>query len=173
MTRELEQLVREAKKKNPAAFTELMESQKQMLYKTARSILSNDEDIADAMQDTILTCWEKMDALKEECFFRTWIIRILINKCFDMIKAGKRVVYVEAYPEIPAKEGDFHEEWEEMLDALEEDLRLVVILYYAQGFRTKEIAQILGVSDPTVRKKLVKARKQIKKYWQEARGYEG
>ena len=172
MNRDLERLVRRAKERDPDAFTELMESQKYVLYKTARAILDNDEDAADAIQDTILTCWEKLDLLKENQFFRAWITKILINKCTDLLRMRKRVVYVEEYPEIPAKEEVSDAEWKELLAILDEEHRLVVTLYYAQGFRTKEIARILGITDSAVRSRLARARERVKKYCQEAEAHE-
>ena len=163
MEKDLECLVRRAKRHDPDAFTELMESQKYVFYKTARAILSNDEDATDAIQETILTCWEKLEGLKEDRFFRTWVTRILINKCYDILRTNQKVIYMEDYPEIPTWEEENPAEWKEMLSVLEEDYRLVVTLYYAQGFKTKEIARILGMPDSTVRTKLARAREQLKK----------
>lgn len=54
----MERLISQARKGDPDAFTALMESQMQNMYKAARSVLCNDEDIADAISDTILVCWE-------------------------------------------------------------------------------------------------------------------
>lgn len=167
MEKELERLVRKAKRHDPDAFTELMESQKYVFYKTARAILSNDEDATDAIQETILTCWEKLDGLKEDRFFRTWVTRILINKCYDILRTSQKVIYMEDYPEIPIWEEENPAEWKEMLSVLEEDYRLVVTLYYAQGFKTKEIASILGIPDSTVRTRLSRAREQLKKVYSE------
>lgn len=163
MEKDLECLVRRAKRHDPDAFTELMESQKYVFYKTARAILSNDEDATDAIQETIFTCWEKLEGLKEDRFFRTWVTRILINKCYDILRTNQKVIYMEDYPEIPTWEEENPAEWKEMLSVLEEDYRLVVTLYYAQGFKTKEIARILGMPDSTVRTKLSRAREQLKK----------
>ena len=56
---EIEQLVRRAKKRDPDAFTELMQLHEKDMYRTASAILAQDADIADAIQETILTCWEK------------------------------------------------------------------------------------------------------------------
>jgi RNA polymerase sigma factor (sigma-70 family) len=90
----MDKLIKEAKKGNPDAFTQLIQMQMQNMYKTARALLNNDEDVADAMSETVLTCWEKLKQLKHENYFRTWMTRILINKCleqnaepsFDLIK---------------------------------------------------------------------------------------
>ena len=83
---EITRLVKRAKRKDADAFTELMESQMQNMYKAARSVLCNDEDIADAISDTILVCWEKFSQLKEDRYFRTWMTRILLNKCTDILR---------------------------------------------------------------------------------------
>ena len=45
--------------------------------------VKNDEDVADAIQDTILSCYENLPGLKKNNYFKTWMIRILINKCKD------------------------------------------------------------------------------------------
>ena len=78
---EIEQLVRRAKKRDPDAFTELMQLHEKDMYRTASAILPQDADIADAIQETILTVWEKIDTLQKNRYFKTWMIRILINKC--------------------------------------------------------------------------------------------
>ena len=67
---EIEQLVRRAKKRDPDAFTELMQLHEQDMYRTASAILSQDADIADAMQETILTCWEKIDTLQKRYYWK-------------------------------------------------------------------------------------------------------
>lgn len=56
------------------------------MYRTAIAILMNDADAADAIQDTILSCWEKLDTLREPRYFKTWLTRILIHKCYDIKK---------------------------------------------------------------------------------------
>lgn len=55
----MEQLVKKAKNRNKEAFEDLMQIQAQSMYKVAKAILKNDEDVLDAMQETALTCWEK------------------------------------------------------------------------------------------------------------------
>ena len=62
----MEKLVNMAKRGDTEAFTQLMQSQMQNMYKTARSILSQDEDVADAISDTILACWEQLGSLKHD-----------------------------------------------------------------------------------------------------------
>lgn len=82
----MEELVKLAKKGNGDAFTRLMQLQLQSMYMTARTILNNDNDAADAISDTILTCWERIWQLKEPQLFKIWMTKILINKCNDILR---------------------------------------------------------------------------------------
>lgn len=167
MKDKIDNLVCRAKERDPDAFTLLMDGQIQGMYKIAKSILQNDEDAADAIQETILTCWEKLETLRVNHYFKTWMTRILINHCYGILKQNSKRVYMEELPEIPT-EFDSHDfEWQEALLVLNESYRLIVTLYYAQGFKTKEIAKMLDIPENTVRTRLARARAQLKKYYKE------
>ena len=86
----MDKLIKEAKGGDPDAFARLMRSHMQSMYKTAGAILFNDEDIADAISDTILACWENLSGLKNNRFFKTWMTRILVNKCSDIRRADMK-----------------------------------------------------------------------------------
>ena len=75
----MEKLVKKAKKGDAEAFITLMEQNKQTMKRVAYAYLGNEEDVADALQETILAAFEKLDTLKKPEFFRTWLTRILIN----------------------------------------------------------------------------------------------
>ena len=75
----MKELIRRAREWDGDAFVELMEMHKQAMYKVARSYLDRDADVADAISDTILDCFEHLQSLKEPKYFKTWLIRILIN----------------------------------------------------------------------------------------------
>lgn len=158
----MDHLILEAKRGDPDAFSALMQSQMQNMYKAARAILNSDEDAADAIADTILICWEKLDQLKKPEFFRTWMTRILINKCKDIIRKRKRYSFVEEVPDVSVQEEGFENvEWKDALNCLEEKYRLVAVLYYVEGFSTVEIGEMLGMPDSTVRSRLSRARRKL------------
>lgn len=98
----LKHLVKKAQQGDARAFVRLIEINKQSMYKIARSYFTNDEDIADAIQDTIETCYRSIRHLADPGYFRTWMTRILINKCIDIIRkkqkraSGKRISFVSA-----------------------------------------------------------------------------
>lgn len=158
----MELLVQKAMKKDAEAFTALMRGQMQNMYKTARALLHSDEDIADAIQDTILTCWEKLSQLQEPKYFRTWMTRILINKCNDILRKQQKFVLVEDMPDTPTDDLGFANlEWEQILMRLKPRDRIVVILYYVEGFKTSEIAQMLDIPESTVRGSLARSRSKL------------
>lgn len=160
-----ETLIQKAKMKNPDAFTELMKSQMQSMYRTAKAILMNDEDVADAIQDTLLACWEKLNELKVNRYFKTWMTKILIHNCYSIIRSNRRITYMEELPESVSEENGSNMEWREALSSIDEKYRIVLILFYSEGFRTKEISKILGITDSTVRTRLSRGREQLTKYY--------
>ena len=68
-----------------------------MLYHISKSILKNDSDCGDAVQETILKAYEKLPTLKKEKYFRTWITKILINECNGIFRKRKNVIPYEEY----------------------------------------------------------------------------
>ena len=161
----MENLIRKAKKGDADAFSELVQSFVPGLYRTARAILMNDEDAADAIQETILVCWEKLNNLKEDKYFKTWVTRILINKCYEIIRVNQKVIYMEELPEAASPEEVDSLEWKEAMNAIDEKYRVVLILFYAEGFHTKEISKMLKIPDSTVRTRLARGRKQLAEYF--------
>lgn len=155
-------LIQKALTRDSEAFTELMQSQMQNLYKTARAILNQDEDVADAIQETILTCWEKLDTLKNPQYFRTWMTRILINKCNDLIRKNRHHFPTEQVPDIPISDTGYeNSEWLETLKSLPEKYRLILILYYVDGLGCDEISRLLDLPKATVRTRLSRGRSKI------------
>ena len=158
----MEELVRQAQKGDADAFTRLMQSQMQNMYKTARSVVRNDEDAADAISDTILACWEKIGQLKDVQLFKTWMTRILINKCNDILRQYKKNrMGEEAWGTGKSPEQYERVEWLETLNRLDEKYRTVLVLYYVDGLSTAEIGQILKMPDATVRNRLARGRNQM------------
>lgn len=155
-------LIKRAKKHDKEAFQQLMEREAQSLYKAAKAILRNDEDAADAMQETALACWKKIDTLKKDKYFRTWLMRILINNCNTIYRQRARMTAQDAVPEVRFQEDGYaNAEWELFLHCLDEKYRIIIILYYVEGFKTREIAEILQMNENTVRGRMAAARKRL------------
>ena len=157
-------LIKKAQHKDADAFVELMQENMKDMYKVARAILSNDEDAADAIQDTILACWEKIHTLKQEDCFKTWLTRILINNCNLILRKKRKLVLDDSIMDMQAGcecDGYENTEWKEMLGCVDEKYRVIIILYYVEGFKIREIGEILHESESAVKRRLASARKQM------------
>lgn len=157
-------LIRKAMRGDPDAFTELITQHTSDMYKVARGILNNNEDIADAIQSTILLCYEKIDTLRQPKYFKTWLIRILINECNQMIRKNGNQCLLEEFPELSAGDHSMESvEFEQLMQALDEKYRVVLILYYAEGFKVSEIAEMLHLKEGTVKTRLSRGRVSLAK----------
>lgn len=160
-------LIKRAKEKDADAFDLLMRPQLQRMYRIAISMLENEGDAADAIQETVLKCWQKVGQLKNEEYFQTWLTRILINQCKDILKTRTKYVLVEEMPEVEYQETYETNDWKTILNHLDEKYRIVLELYYVEGFSTKEIAKLLHIKDVNVRSRMSRGRKQLEQYLQE------
>ncbi|MDC7290526.1 RNA polymerase sigma factor [Blautia schinkii] len=134
-----------------------------MLYHVSKSILKNDADCADAVQEALLKGYEKLHTLKEDAFFRTWMTRILINECYKICKKNKNIVPYEEYIQ-NAKlwEEDRYSHLYQAILELPGELRVLVTLYYLEGFSQKEISEILNIREGTIKSRLSRARRMLR-----------
>ena len=102
----MELLVKKAKRGDAEAFIELIEQNKLSMYKVARGFLHDEEDIADAMSETVLACYEKVGSLRQDAYFKTWMIRILINHCKDILRKQRRQIAVDDLSEFEGQVPD-------------------------------------------------------------------
>ena len=160
---ETKKLIEKAVQKDPDAFCSLLQMHAQDMYRVALAILMNDEDVADALQDVALTCWEKITTLRNPEFFKTWLIRIVINKSREILRRNRRYADIEDVPETVIYD-ECNIELKEALRSLEEKYRVPVILYYYEGYDTGEISKILKLPGSTVRTRLQRAREKLKEF---------
>ena len=154
--------IKRARQGDPEAFVFLMEANKQSLYKIARSYCREPMDAEDAVAQTVLDGWEKLRELKNPESFRSWLVRILINNCNDILRRRARMLTLEEVPEQPWEDrdpGNLH--FEELMERLSEKVRPVMQLYYGEGFKAREIAQILNIPLGTVTTRLMRGRQQL------------
>lgn len=170
----MDSLVKRAMKHDVDAFVQLMEENTPSMYKVARGFLQDDEDIADVIQDTILTCLEKIGTLRQEKYFKTWMIRILMNHCTDLLRERKKICSYEKLWELQEnqkpRQPELSLEWKDLLSQLDEKYRVIIILYYLEGFKIKEISQLLDINVSTVKTRLSRGRKELKHLYQAENG---
>lgn len=136
-------------------FTSAVLAAEPTLYRVAKTMLRSEYDCADAAQQAILRAWEQLDSLRSTRYFKTWLVRILINECSTILRRQQRLAPYDA--------ADDHSDLYAAITALEEKLRLPVELYYLEGFKTREIAGMLGIPENTVKTRLRAAREHLRK----------
>lgn len=144
---------------------ELIINSERQMYCTAKTILNDDQDCADAIQETIVKAFQKIDTLKKEKYAKTWLIRILINECYNIIRKESKCVSLENAEELAYTQVGEWSDYGELYSAvrsLNEELRMPVILYYGEDFSIREVAQILEITEGAVQKRLARARAKLK-----------
>jgi len=151
-----------AQKGNHEAFVRLIKASESSMYRVAKSFLKTDIECADAIQETILKAFQAIRSIKEPDYFKTWLIRILINVCQRMLKMNKQVIPMAALAErsYENKMQQGLELWE-AVQSLEEELRIIVMLFYIEDVPVKDIALMLDMPEGTIKSRLHRAREKL------------
>ena len=127
----------------------------QTLYRVTFTHLSQGCDREDAVQECLRKAWEKRGKLKDDRFFQTWLIRILLNECHNIHDKKKRNVLVEQMPEeVSAPVHLADEGLGSALRQLAENLRTPILLHYIEGYQVDEVARILRIPQGTVKSRM-------------------
>ena len=162
-------LVEEAKLGNNEAFEQLIEANKLKMYKVAKSILKNEDDVCDAIQNALMSAYTNLNKLQNNQFFSTWLIRILINKSYDIANKNQRlytnVTDIDEYNTNDSLKSydsyDSESLVENVLTKIDDDLKTITVLYYYNDYSVNEIAMILDIPEGTVKSRLSRARSKI------------
>ena len=152
---------------NRQEFTHRVLALEGRLHRISYGLLRNAQDQQDAVQEAVLKAWNKLESLRNERFFETWLTRILINECYSLLSARRDALPLDTAPELPAVPEGVNRELHDALLGLDEKLRLPVMLHYMEGYRVREIAGILGLPEGTVKTRLARAKRELKKYLEE------
>ena len=146
-------------------FSNGVTSRQGQMYRIARSYLRSEHDCLDVISEAILKAWQKRETLREEQYFGTWLCRIVIHECINLLRRQKRTVLVESLPQQVQETGN--QELRQALDALPQPYRIATVLHYMEGYSVEETARILRVPKGTVSSRLYYARKQLRTLLQE------
>jgi RNA polymerase sigma-70 factor (ECF subfamily) len=167
----------------PAAFRRIVDENRSRVFHTAYGILQNDEDAKDITQDVFLKVYEKLETFKGDAKLYTWIYRITVNTCLDVLKKRKKEKGLPFREEIGAKAQDvgralastpdspfeavYHAELkakiQEAFLRLSPEHRVALVLREIEGLSYQEIAETLSCSVGTVMSRLHYARKKMQK----------
>ena len=179
------ELIKKAKNGDEDSFESLILSCKGKAYNIALRYLQNEEDALDALQESFIKIYRHLSKFNEQSRFDTWVYRIVVNTCNDMLRKNKKYnqadsvlhsdedhedVVIEIADDGPGPL-EILERKEERgnvlacLDSLGDEHREVLILRDIRGFSYDEIAEILDCSMGTVKSKISRARNKFKDIW--------
>ncbi|MFF2753288.1 sigma-70 family RNA polymerase sigma factor [Psychrobacillus sp. NPDC058041] len=148
------------------AFIQLMQLNREDLYRTAFAFLKNEHDAVEAMQEVTFRAFQKIHTVKEPKYMKTWLIRIMMNYCQDQLKKKKRFISNEVLQEA-GYSVDSTMELEEAIASLSSDEQQLIFLKYFQNTKIKEIAEIKKIPEGTVKSRLHTALKSLRNFMTE------
>lgn len=164
----MEELILIAQSGDEEAFTKIILYMKDDLYKIAKSRITNESDIEDAIQETMIETYKSIKKLNNPNKFKKWIIKILINKCNRIYRRKyKKDISIEEYNIETLKSNDIIDvenklNFYDIIKILNYEERIIIILYYMENYSVKEIKNILKMNENTINTHLYRARKKIK-----------
>lgn len=176
-TNEVEKLVQDTKSGNADAFGELYQATSQRIYFTCLSLLKSEQDARDAMQDTYLTAYKNLGQLSQNSKFNSWLERIAVNRCKDILKKRiptptdeseiNEMLYTEDEIYLPEEFITNKEKRIIIMNIMRNELSELqyqtVTLYYFNNLTISEIAEILDCEENAVKNRLYVARGKIRK----------
>lgn len=165
------------------AFRHIMQRCNQRLFRVARAVLNDDSEAEDALQDAYINAYQHMDAFRGEAELSTWLTRIVLNECnrrirsrhstvdidqIDTAQAGSRVLafftrYGMDDPAQSASRSQIRELIENAVSKLPDAFRTVFVLRDIEGCSIEETAALLDIRAGTVKTRLFRARRQMRK----------
>jgi len=161
-----------------ADFERLMRQYNQRLFRIARSILKDDAEAEDALQDAYVQAYRKFDEFRGDAAIATWLTRIVINQSLMRLRKKKRDQVVVSFsnhgrdheqefdvadetaesPSDLAFRGEIRKVLERRIDELPAPFRAVFVMREIEDMTVQETAECLGIPEATVRTRLFRAR---------------
>ncbi len=141
---------------------QLVEQYSSLIFRISYCILCNPQDAEDAVQETFLRYLTKAPEFESEEHRKAWLIRVSANisKNMQMFKLKRETVSIDDIENVGIARDDF--ELFELIMSLPAKYKIVMTLYYVEGYKSKEIAEIIDVNEDAVRKRLQKGRELLK-----------
>lgn len=143
------------------AFVQAAMAMEGTLYRVSSSLLRQMCDREDAMQSALEKAWRKQGSLRDESKFGGWLVRILINECYTLLRKRKHEVPMDVLPEEPAPETADPDLYR-FFTGLPDKIRLPMVLHYLEGYKTREISAMLHLPEGTIKTYLTRGRALMK-----------
>lgn len=143
-----------------------------IVYRVAMNYCKNKYDAEDIVQNVFMKLIQSEVEFQDELHIRKWLVKVTVNECKNLWKSfwRKKVTSIDDIEEKPEFTTDDKSELFDAVMNLPSKYRIVVHLYYYEGYSVKEISEITGIKETTIQTRLMRARKelkeQLKEVWQ-------
>lgn len=153
-----------AKKGNKEAFARLIHRYKYSMYRVAKSIVNIQEDAEDIVGEAIIKAYTKIHTLKRNDIFKSWILKIVINESYQFLRKSSKIVPLEENDLNNHIHEDVYEDGEliNAVNKLEENQRIVTILFYYEDMSLNDISKMIDIPVGTVKSRLSRAKEKLK-----------
>jgi RNA polymerase sigma-70 factor (ECF subfamily) len=169
------QLIEECRGGNFNNFRKLIELTSPFAYSVAFRILGNEDQAKDVVQETMITIWQKLKKIKSAEVYKTWIYRIVVNKCYDHMRKRKRNPEfvtdeqtwelisnrISVEPSVTLENSEISKIIGILTEKLSPRQKAVFVLSDLEGMSNDEISEITGINKSAVKANLYHARKSI------------
>ncbi len=175
-----EQLIALCKEKNQKAQFEIYNRYCKAMYNVAFRIVKDEHFAQDVMQEGFLKAFTKIDSYKQEVAFGAWLKRIIVNYSIDFYKKNNQFQvddFENSVYKLDEKESDYNENIDfndlkvkqilETIQSLKDSYRMVLTLFFIEGFDQEEISEILNISYANCRTTLSRAKENLRKKLEE------
>lgn len=176
------ELIEHAAHGNADAFALIMRQHNQRLFRTARSILRNDAEAEDALQEAYLRAWQALSTFRADARLSTWLVRIVVNESLGRLRRrgaqlipldtimtlpdpkaqGALTARFEQQPDPMAMRSELRHVLEVHIDQLPDLYRTVFVMCAVEEMTTHEVALAMEIPEATVRTRLSRARKLLR-----------
>ncbi len=172
----MEELIEKIQQGDELAFKQLTQSIENDLYRVARTRLKDDDDIKDAIQNTMMYIYRHSKKIKDREYFKTWMIRILINECnkiYNLNKKNQKLFdklvidtgFISYDNSIQSTNDKIN--FETIIDKLSYEERIVITLHFNSQYSCSQISKILHTNINTVKSRLTRGTNKLKKFYKE------
>ena len=142
---------------------EIVKRHENKLYRTALAIVGNNAEAEDIIQEVFVRLFQKQPEFESSSHEVAWLIRVTVNLCKNALRSHWWKKTVPLLDTHPVQEDEQHDIMQAVF-ALPPKYRAVIHLYYFEGYQTKEIAELTGQKESTVRQHLTRARRKLKDF---------
>lgn len=149
-------------------FESLVEKYMDMIYRVAYSWTKNSDDANDVTQDVLIQLYKSNKKFESDVHIKNWLIKVTVNQCKMLFRTPwSKMEDISNYAETIGFEDESHLDLFFAVMKLDKKYRVPLMLFYYEGYSTKEISSFLGISEKTISTRLFRAKAILKDYLKE------